>query len=242
MTMPSDGGAAMPVMAPDPLAAVPAPVRWLMHQAAPGEEALALVPQVQALEGLVQAWQRAGHTPEVVRVVAALLPPREGAWWGWVSVRHALQGGAPPATAAMHAAMAAVERWINQPDDDHRRAVWAAAEAAGMDTPVGMVAAAVFLGTGSLAPAGVAPVPPPPGAAPSLVAGAILLAAASVQPVEQAAVLLGAFVAQGVDIVRRLGGWDPALAAAYERHQRAMAAQQAAVAPPPASPSASPGR
>ncbi len=238
MTMPSDGGAAMPVMAPDPLAAVPAPVRWLMHQAAPGEEALALVPQVQALEGLVQAWQRAGHTPEVVRVVAALLPPREGAWWGWVSVRHALQGGAPPATAPMHTAMAAVERWIGQPDDDHRRAAWAAAEGAGMDTPVGMVAAAVFLGTGSVAPAGVAPVPPPPGAAPALVAGAILLSAAMVQPAEQAAVLLGAFVAQGLDIVRRLGGWDPALAAAYERHQRAVAAQQAAVAPP----SAPPGR
>jgi hypothetical protein len=228
----------MPVMAPDPLAAVPAPVRWLMHQAAPGEEALALVPQVQALEGLVQAWQRAGHTPEVVRVVAALLPPREGAWWGWVSVRHALQGGAPPATAPMHTAMAAVERWIGQPDDDHRRAVWAAAEGAGMDTPVGMVAAAVFLGPGSVAPAGVAPVPPPPGAAPALVAGAILLSAAMVQPAEQAAVLLGAFVAQGLDIVRRLGGWDPALAAAYERHQRAVAAQQAAVAPP----SAPPGR
>lgn len=238
MTMPSDGGAAMPVMAPDPLAAVPAPVRWLMHQAAPGEEALALVPQVQALEGLVQAWQRAGHTPEVVRVVAALLPPREGAWWGWVSVRHALQGGAPPATAPMHTAMAAVERWIGQPDDDHRRAAWAAAEGAGMDTPVGMVAAAVFLGTGSVASAGVAPVPPPPGAAPALVAGAILLSAAMVQPAEQAAVLLGAFVAQGLDIVRRLGGWDPALAAAYERHQRAVAAQQAAVAPP----SAPPGR
>jgi hypothetical protein len=51
-------------------------------------------------------------------------------------------------------------------------------------------------------------------------------------------VLLGAFVAQGLDIVRRLGGWDPALAAAYERHQRAVAAQQAAVAPP----SAPPGR
>ena len=224
------------VVAPDPLAGLAPAVQWLVTAAVPSPEALALVTASGTLDGLVQAWLQAGHAPEVVRLMTALLPPREGAWWGWVSVRHAAQGGAPPATAAMHAVMAAVERWIGQPDDEHRRAVWDAANAAGLDSAIGMVGAAVFLSIGSVAPAGVSAVPPPPGAAPALLAGAILLAAAAVQPPERGAALQGAFITQGLDIIRRLGGWDAALSSAHERHLRAQAAQGAVTAASASSP------
>ena len=163
------------------------------------------------------------------------LPARESVWWAWVSARHASQvAGGTPATADVHKTLVSIEQWIVRPEDDARRAAWDAGMAAGMDTPVGMIAAAVFLSGTSVAPPNVAPVPPPPGAAMPLVAGAILLSAASNQQPEQIVPTMAAFAAQGLEIVKRLGGWDPALQLAYDTHQRLEHDYTRATAPQPA--------
>jgi len=220
------------VVSPDPLATLSPLMRWLLQRTAPDDAALALVRPELTLDALYAAWMQAAEVPSAIRLIAAVLPPRESVWWAWISARHATQmpGGTAP-TAAVHAALAAVEQWIVRPDDGTRRDAWDAANAAGLDSPVGMAAAAVFLTGTTIGPASLAPVPPPPGAAVPLIGGAIQLAAATNSDPSQIAPTLAAFAAQGLEIVKRLGGWDTAVQQAYadqvradEKYERAMQA------------------
>lgn len=226
-----------PVIAPDPLAACAPPVRWLFERTAPDEPALALVDPAHSLDMLYAQWLQGGHVTSAIRLIAGVLPARESIWWAWVSARYAAQqsGGKPP-SAAVHKALSAIEQWIVRPDDEARRAVWDAGNLAGLDTPTGMVAAAVFLSGTSVAPPNVPPVPPPPGAALPLVSGAILLSAAGHPDPAQHAPTLSAFAAQGMEIVKRLGGWEQALQLAYDTQQRLTLEYARATAAPAAAP------
>lgn len=221
-----------PVIAPDPLAACPPLLRWLLERCAPDDEASALLDPRQSLEALYATWLAKEQVPSALRLIAGVLPARESVWWAWVSARYASQlPGAAAPTAAVHAALTAIEQWIVRPDDDARRAAWDAGNAAGLDTPVGMVAAAVFLSGTTVAPPHVAPVPPPPGAALPLIAGSILLSAAATSDPKQIGPTLVAFAAQGLEIVKRLGGWDAALQLAHDTHQRLTQEYTRATAP-----------
>jgi hypothetical protein len=155
-------------------------------------------------------------------------------WWAWVSARHATQlaaeGVAPPAKLA--AALAAVEQWIANPDDDRRRAAWAASQAAGLETAAGCAAGAVFFTSGSIAPADVAPVPPPAGIDRMLTGNAVGLAVA-VHP-EHFEALAGAYIAQGLEVVKQLGGWDKAIALSRD-HFQAQQERHALISAPPTS-------
>ncbi|HEY0928790.1 MAG TPA: hypothetical protein VGE27_02625 [Gemmatimonas sp.] len=223
-----------PVIAPDPFAAYAPPARWLLERSAPDDDALALLDARQPIEALYNAWIAKELFPAALRLIAAVLPARESVWWAWVSARHATQvAGGKPASAEVHKTLTSIEQWIVRPDDEARRAAWDAGTAAGMDTPVGMIAAAVFLSGNSVAPPHVPPVPPPPGAAMPLVAGAIMLSAASNQKAEQIMPTMSAFAAQGLEIVKRLGGWDPAAQLAYDTHQRLQHEYTRATAPAP---------
>jgi len=220
------------VIAPDPLATLSPPVRWLLERAAPDDAALAFVNPQLSLEQLYARWLQNEQVPSAIRLIAGVLPNRENIWWAWVSVRHATQmPGSKGATAAVHAALGAVEQWIVRPDENARRAAWDAGNAAGLDTPVGMVTTAVFLSGSTIAPPNVPPVPPPPGVAMPLIAGVIILSAASPDHPEQMAPTLAAFAAQGMEIVKRLGGWEAALPMAYDTHQRQMQEYARATAP-----------
>jgi hypothetical protein len=210
-----------PVIAQDPLAACPPLPRWIIERATFDDEALALVQPAQSLEHLYAGLVQAALWPSAIRLIASVLPARESVWWAWVSARHATQlRGAKPPTAGVHNTLTAIEQWIVQPDDAHRRAAWAAGEASGLDTPVGMVAAAVFLSGTTIAPPHAPVVPPPPGAALPLISGAILVAGGSSGDATQIAPTLAAFAAQGIEIVKRLGGWDTAAQVAHDTHHR----------------------
>ena len=224
-----------PSIALDPLAALTPPMRWLLERAAPDEPALALLNPQHTLEQLYVAWMAAEQTPSAIRLIAAVLPSRESIWWAWVSARYATQmdGGTAP-TADDHATLSAVEQWIVRPDDAARRAAWEAGEKSGLDTPVGLVATAVFLSGTTIAPPSVPPVPPPPGVAMPIVAGAILLAAVSNTKTELIPPTFVSFAAQGLEIVKRLGGWDAALQLAHDTHRRQQAEYDQATNPPPA--------
>jgi len=129
-----------------PSAATDPSVAWLVERAHLADDIAPLAAAAADGGALVQALVADGKTPEAFRVIAAALPPREGVWWAWVSARHATQlaaeGGEPP--AALTAALSAVEQWIANPDDDRRRAAWAAGQAAGLETAAGCAAGAVF--------------------------------------------------------------------------------------------------
>ena len=202
-----------------PSATIDPSVAWLVERAHVPDDAMALAAPAGDGGALVQTLMANGKAPEALRVVAAALPPREGVWWAWVSARHAAQLAAPggvPAPAVT-AALTAVEQWIANPDEDRRRAAWAAGERAGLETAAGCAAAAVFFTTGSVAPPDVTPVPPPAGIDRTLVGNAVALAAAANPQHFEA--LAGAYIAQGLEVVKQFGGWDKAIAIARDHFQ-----------------------
>lgn len=212
------------MVASDPLASVPQPMRWIVDRAVPAPDALALISERDTPDSVVNTWVSQAQATSAIRLLAHALPIREAAWWAWVSARYATQlGGAPVPTAQVQAALAAIEQWIVRPDDQTRRAAWDAGQAAGVDTPAGLVTAAIFLSGGSVAPPEATHVPPPAGVSHTLVAAAIALAACSdpvhVDHVSQA------FVAQGLEIIKRLGGWEQAITSAQQRHEAVLREQ-----------------
>ena len=213
--------------------ATDASVAWLVERAHLEDDAAALAADAADGGALVQALVADGKAPEAFRVMAVALPPREGVWWAWVSARHATQlaasGGepAPPLTAAL----AAVEQWIANPDDDRRRAAWDAGQAAGLETAAGCAASAVFFTSGSVAPPDVTPVPPPAGIDRFLVSNAVALAAAAHPQHFEA--LAGAYIAQGLEVVKQLGGWDKAITLSRD-HFQAQQERHAVSSMPPA--------
>ena len=83
--------------------------------------------------------------------------------------------------------------------------------------PEDCAAAAVFFTTGSVAPPDVTPVPPPAGIDRTLVGNAVALAAAANPQHFEA--LAGAYIAQGLEVVKQFGGWDKAIAIARDHFQ-----------------------
>ena len=205
-----------------------ASVAWLAERAGVADELETLAGSAADGGALVQSLVANGKPTEALQVIAAALPPREGVWWAWVSARHASQ--AAPPTPAVTAALAAVEQWISEPDDERRRAAWAAGERAGLETAAGCAAAAVFFTSGSVAPAGVTPVPPPAGVDRKLAGNAVTLAAAT-NPAHFEA-LAGAYIAQGLEVVKQLGGWDKAVAISQEHFQAQQERHQRSSMPP----------
>ena len=222
------------VIAEDPLATLPPIVRWLMERAKPEPPALEMITQTATLDSLYETWMAEKEFPSAIRLISAVLPARENIWWAWVSARHATQmpGGKAP-TADEHKALGSVERWITRPDDDARRTAWDHANVAGLDTPIGMIGAAVFLSGVSISPVNAPTVPPPPSAIVPIVPGAILLAAATNSDAKHVEPTQIAFAAQGLEVVKRLGGWDAALKNAYDASVRAEQDYARASAPPP---------
>ena len=208
-------------------------VAWLVERAHLSDDVAPLAAASADGAALVQALVADGKMPEAFRVIAAALPPREGVWWAWVSARHATrlaaEGGEPP--AALTAALSAVEQWIANPDEDRRRAAWAAAQAAGLETAAGCAAGAVFFTSGSVAPPDVTIVPPPAGIDRMLTGNAVGLAAAAHPQHFEA--LAGAYMAQGLEVVKQLGGWDKAIALSRD-HFQAQQERHAASSMPPA--------
>jgi hypothetical protein len=110
---------------------------------------------------------------DALHLAAHALPISEGIWWGslcaWEFYR-------PEAAAHEAEALHAVVSWLQERSDPLRRAAESAARHAGVATPAGALALAVFFSGGSLAPAGLPEVAPDPVVAPKLLAHAVLTA------------------------------------------------------------------
>lgn len=217
----------------------------------------ALAPHAADPGLVVQALLEAERAADALRLVACALPPREGVWWAWVAARHAMQtvqlradsarSAPPPAPAgpdapppppaplppspAQVAALAATERWITQPTDEHRRAAWEVAQAAGLDSAVGCAGAAAYFTGGSITPPGVPFVPPPAGLHATMASTAALLAAVTTDPARLVEVAT-ALVQQGLEVVRRLGGWDAAIGHAKQTFDQQAYVHAEASRPP----------
>jgi hypothetical protein len=129
----------------------------------------------ELLEQLIQG----RHYLDSVRLLAHALPKREAIWW---AVACAKMAHGEPIPAPFVGAIRAVEDWIVDPTDANRRAALPAAEAAGLGTPAGCVCASAYFSGGSLAPVGIADVPPGEHVTAQLVAASVSMAAVFVEP------------------------------------------------------------
>ncbi|MEO7964241.1 MAG: hypothetical protein ABIT38_10080 [Gemmatimonadaceae bacterium] len=211
--------------APPPSAEQPSQVAWLVSRAALPDETLPITANAADGGALIDNLVKDGFTAEAMRVLASALPPREGVWWAWAAARYSTQHPtAGVAKPGIIEALDATEKWIALPDDTNRRASWAASEVAGLDTAAGCAAAATFFTAGSIAPAELAVIPPPPGIHTTLVSTAVLMSA-MVNP-DQLDSFAAAYIAQGVEVVKQIGGWEKSVALA-KAHFDAQADQQA---------------
>lgn len=169
-----------------------------------GEEAMALMkPEQHPLE-YVDLLMSKSLYPDAVRFVAHALPKREAVWWGWMSARRGSGENPPP---KIKAALEATERWIAQPNDENGRLAKAAADTAKIETAAGCAGLAAFFSGESLGPPDLPAVPPGPYLAAKAVSGAVNLAAMSGEP-KQAPEKFKSFVAQGVDVTKRIKLWE----------------------------------
>jgi hypothetical protein len=172
-----------------------------------GEAAQALLREPQTPRQYVDALAAAGHFADAVQFLAAALPKREAVWWACWCARQGY-GKTAPAPAAV--ALTAAEKWVLDPSDANRRAAHATAEPAGLGTPAGAAAVAVFFSGGSLAPPELAAVAPAEHITASAAAGAILLAAVLTDP-QKAAEKYQKFLAAGFDVANGTNRWkEPA--------------------------------
>jgi hypothetical protein len=105
--------------------------------------------------------------------VAHALPAREAIWWGCLCFQYAF---GDKLTGADGAACLAAALWVSQPDEEHRIAAQAPADAAGPQSSAGQLARAACLTGGSLAPPKLPVKPPSPFAPAKAVAVSVKLA------------------------------------------------------------------
>jgi hypothetical protein len=140
---------------------------------------------------------------DATRFLAHGLPKREAVWWACQCATAVAGQGAPPPVAA---AIKAVQQWVADPSEDHRRAAMTAAEAATFGTPAGCAALAAFFSGGSLGPDNVAPIPPPDKLTADAVAGAVMLAVVAKEPTKAVEKYRG-FLSQGIEIANGKNLW-----------------------------------
>ena len=140
-----------------------------------------------------------GLWSEAIKFLSQALSKRDAIAWASQCVRHGSKAELAPLSLA---ALDAVDAWLTDSSEDHRRAAQEAAELAGAATPAGCVAFGVFFSGGSLGPKNLEQViPPADELTGKALAGALMLAAVITEP-ENAPVRLQAFVEQGLQMAR----------------------------------------
>ncbi len=164
---------------------------------------------------LVDSLASAGLGTEALRCIAVAIPSRQCIWWGWVSARHAIAAAAAEGAAEsprIEELLSLVEQWIAAPEDGTRRQIWSKAQAIGIKHPVTLAAAALWFSGGSIAEAdGADQVPAPPGMVAIFVSAAVTVSTLQGPP-DQMDARLRASIAQGLEIVHKLGGWPTSIA------------------------------
>lgn len=131
--------------------------------------------------------------------LAHALPVPQAVWWGCLCLQHACGDNLSPGDKA--ACKAAVQ-WVLHPNEEHRTATLAPAQAAGAASPAAGLAMAVYQTGPHSVPGNSVPMPATPFASAKAVSGAVKLACTRVEPVkiietQRLFVELGIGVAEG---------------------------------------------
>jgi hypothetical protein len=168
-------------------------------------EAAVLLGQAEHPQDFMQRLLDAEHFGDAIDFLAHALPRREAVWWAWLCAR-AAAGESPPDPVAD--TLGSTHAWIAEPTDAYRRTAFACAELAGLGTPHGFAALAVFLSGDSLAPPNMEAVPPGPYDGAKAVAGAVALAAVAAKPDDPAGAFRD-FIGKGLTLAGRTQLWHP---------------------------------
>jgi hypothetical protein len=122
------------------------------------EESASVTPKAQ-FDALIEA----GEFDTATHFLALALPRYESVVW---AARAVGNGSKKPRE---------IDKWIADPTDLNRRAVWAAGEGEAADSPDRLVAAATFLSGGSIAPEDLPAIQPDPNVCARLSAAAVLV-------------------------------------------------------------------
>jgi len=145
------------------------------------KEALALLRDGMLPGEFAEALMAGKQYVTSIDYMAHALPAREAVWWGCLCLQHACGDNLPPLDK--EACRAAVQ-WVVQPTEWNCAAALAPAQAAGMASPAGGLAMAVFQTGGNVAPPGAPPMAPQPFAPAKAVAGAVKMACTKADPMK----------------------------------------------------------
>ena len=142
-----------------------------------GDEARRRIDGLVSVRTYLDSLRRDGLLNDAVDVLTYLLPKQYAIAWGCECCQAAqTDGNADPIEMS---ALAAAQRWLKDPSEDHRRAALQLADRLGFNTAGAWLAAAAGWSGGTMMPSAEYEVPPPPGLSGNAVAAAIKLMAAS---------------------------------------------------------------
>jgi Family of unknown function (DUF6931) len=146
-------------------------------------EAMPLVRDDQKPQECAETLAEKGMFADAISLIAYAREPVRAIAWGRDCVKQ-LPPPEPPKTPDH--SLAAVEAWLEAPDEDKRRAAQAAAEESGDSKASDLLALAVFFSGGSIADPDAPPADPPPFVTNKLVAGCVQLASVGFAPEQNA--------------------------------------------------------
>jgi hypothetical protein len=169
-----------------------------------GPEGRAALADISHPEQLVRSLADGGHARDAIHALALILPHRQAVWWACMAVR--VLPGIDERKDDM-AALVAAERWVQSGGAASAEAAGAAAELADRDLAPAWAATAAFWSGPSIAPRGLAPVPP----APHLpgVATRIALLLLSLEPALKGRIAFADFLPLGLSLLAGGNGAEP---------------------------------
>lgn len=138
-----------------------------------GQEAAGLLKPDQTSGEFLAVLINCGLRLDAIRFAAHALRKHEAVWWGALCLWEFYR---PDPAAGVSQVLQATVRWLQEPDDQNRRAVDAAGKNAGGNTPAGSLATAVFFSGGSVSLPELPEVQPKPHMTAQNVANAVVLA------------------------------------------------------------------
>lgn len=154
-------------------------------------------PASAPVEAVLAELEAARAWPDMLRLLAAALPVREGVWWACLAAEDVLGGG----EAASSPCLKAARDWVYKPSDATREAARGASEGAGTGDPADLCTNAVAMWDGTLGPGEMSKIPAPPGAAQGMILSMVAKGLGAVDP-EDFDTHLQHVIDRGLDIAR----------------------------------------
>lgn len=160
-------------------------------------------PAASSTEEVLRELDGAGAPLDMLRLIAASLPPREAIWWACLAAEDIVPEG-----AAAPAPLARARDWVFKPTEETREAARATLDMAEPEDDTALCAQAVAMADGTLGPGDLAQYEAPPGAVQTLVFGMNLVSMGRAEA-EAFEDRIATLIERGLDIARGGNGRLP---------------------------------